>query len=178
LISPYTALLGDTALTYHGRRKDLLAWLDHARHEGEVVTVWRDCALTLAIDGHGDVTLFCPPAPPMRHRYRRTDPPRVEVGEASAERLAYLAERARRRLPLFPRPGEEDPPPRPRAMPLTAFEARILDALDGVFLYGRQIAERIGQPFTKRFQYLLTAMRRRGLLAGEPHGSGYRKELP
>jgi hypothetical protein len=178
MTNAFTAFLGDTVINYHGNPGALLAWLGRVRHQGQRATVWRGCTLALAIDQAGDVTLFCPPAPPMRHRYRRTDPPRVEAGLVSEARLAYLAERARRRLPLFPRPGEEDPPPLPRGMPLTAFEARILDALDGGFLYGRQIAEQLGMPFTKRFAYLLTAMRRRGLLSGEPHGSGYRRNTP
>jgi hypothetical protein len=178
-MTDYIALTGDIAISYRGTLDALMEWFGHARHEGQVATVWRGTNLVLAIDAAGDVVFFCPPAPPLRRRYHRTDPPRVEAGEASEERLAYLAERARRRLPLFPRPGEADPAPvSPPAAPITSLEHRVLGVVGDGSLCARQIAEALGMPLTARFRRLLALMRRKGLLADPAHGAGYRKETP
>lgn len=76
--------------------------------------------------------------------------------------------------PAAPAPASPDPG---QDLRLSEMERIILEALKDQTLTAQQIAERSGYPYDSHLKTMLAAMRRRGLLSGEPGAPGYRSTL-
>ena len=65
------------------------------------------------------------------------------------------------------------PPEGPKVPPFSEMESAVIEALGADTMTGQEIADRAGYPYDGSLRQCLAAMRRSGVLGGDPRSAGY-----